>query len=75
MKARLSTTSVTNDLTLTNHDRNWADTPQASFSAGEWQGRALRKLSGQEVTVQLRRRKAVEAPTRALNRTPQDSYT
>ncbi len=66
MKASIRTTAVTNDLTLTSHDRNWADPQPASFSAGEVQVRDLLKLSGQEVTVQRLRRKEVAAPSLAL---------
>ena len=66
MKASISTTSVTNDLTITIHDLNWADTQQASFYEGELQVRDLLKLIGQELTVQLLRSKEVDAPSLEL---------
>ncbi len=66
MKASISTNSMTNELTITSHDRNWEDTRQASFYEGELPVRDLLKLIGQELTVQLRRSKEVATPTLAL---------
>jgi hypothetical protein len=54
---------VTNALTITIQGLNWEDSEQASFYGGEGQVRDLLKLLGQELTVHLLRRKAVEVPT------------
>jgi insertion element IS1 protein InsB len=57
---------VTNELTITIQGLKWEDIQQASFYEGEVQVRALLQLIGQELTVQLLRSKAVEAPTLAV---------
>jgi hypothetical protein len=62
MKASISATADTNELTITIRDVNWAASQQASFYAGEVQIRALLNLIGQALTVELLRSKAVTAP-------------
>jgi hypothetical protein len=42
---------------------NWEAVEQGAFSKGEVQVRALLQLIGHELTLALRRRKAVESPT------------
>jgi hypothetical protein len=66
MKASMNTNSGTNELTITIQGLNWDDIQQASFYAGELQVRDLLKVIGQELTRQLLRSKAVEAPTLEL---------
>jgi len=63
VKASISTNAVTNELTITIEDLNWEELQQASFYAGEVQVRELLKVIGQELTVQLLRRKDVDSPT------------
>ena len=63
MKASINTNTLTNEVTITIQDLNWADLEQASFYEGEVQVRDLLQLIGQELTVHLLRSKAVEAPT------------
>jgi hypothetical protein len=63
VKASIKTNTVTNEVTITIEGLNWDDLGQASFYEGEVQVRALLQLIGQELTVHLLRRKAVEAPT------------
>ena len=63
MKASINANTVTNELTITIEGLNWDDIGQASFYEGEVQVRDLLQLIGQELTVHLLRRKAVEAPT------------
>ena len=58
MKASINTNTVTNEVTITIEGLNWDDLQQASFYAGEVQVRALLKLIGQELTMQLLRSKA-----------------
>ena len=66
MKASINSNWVTNELTITIQGLNWADTQQAAFYEGELQVRTLLKLIGQELTRQLLRSKAVDAPTLEL---------
>jgi hypothetical protein len=63
VKASINANTVTNELTITIEGLNWDDLGQASFYEGEVQVRDLLQLIGQELTVHLLRRKAVEAPT------------
>jgi hypothetical protein len=70
MKASINTNPVTNELTITIQGLNWEDLQPASFSAGEVQVRDLLKVSGQALTKQLLRSKAVEAPTLELGGEP-----
>jgi hypothetical protein len=63
VKASINTNTVTNEVTITIEGLNWDDIGQASFYEGEVQVRDLLQLIGQELTVHLLRRKAVEAPT------------
>jgi len=63
VKASINSNTGTNELTITVQGLNWDEVEQASFYEGEVQVRALLKLIGQELTVHLLRRKAVDAPT------------
>ena len=63
MKASIKTNPVTNEMTITIQGLNWAEVEQASFYKGEVQVRGLLQLIGQELTLVLLRRKAVESPT------------
>jgi hypothetical protein len=62
MKASISANAVTNELTITIHDLNWADSQQAAFYGGEVQVRQLLQLIGQMLTGELLRSKEVTAP-------------
>jgi hypothetical protein len=62
MKASISATPVTNELTITIHDLNWEESQQASFYAGEVRVRALLQVIGQALTRELLSRKDVTAP-------------
>ena len=62
MKARISMTVETSELTITVQDSNWEQSPQASFYAGEGQVRELLQVIGQALTVELMRSKEVTAP-------------
>jgi hypothetical protein len=62
MKASISTNAETDELTITIHDLNWAQSHQASFYGGEVQVRDLLRLIGQELTAELLRSKEVTAP-------------
>jgi hypothetical protein len=63
VKASITTNAMTNELTITIEGVNWTEIQQASFSAGEVQVRDLLKVIGQELTIQLLRRKDVDTPT------------
>lgn len=62
MKASISLTVETNELTITVQDSNWEQSRQASFYAGEVQVRELRQVIGQALTVEFMRSKEVTAP-------------
>ena len=63
MKASINTKAGAHELTITIQGLNWEDLQQASFYEGEVRVRDLLKLIGQELTGQLLRCKAGEAPT------------
>jgi hypothetical protein len=63
MKASINPNAMTHELTITIQGLNWQDVEQASFYEGEVQVRDLLQLIGQELTLALLRRKAVESPT------------
>ena len=63
MKASINPDARTQELTITIQGLNWEDIEQGSFYEGEVQVRALLQLIGQELTLELLRRKAVDAPT------------
>jgi len=63
VKASINTNAVTKELTITSQGLNWDDSAQAPFYEGEVQVRDLLKVSGQALTVHLRRSKAGDAPT------------
>jgi hypothetical protein len=62
VKASINANTGTNELTITIQGLNWDDIEQAPFYEGEVQVRDLLKLIGQELTVHLLRRRAVDAP-------------
>lgn len=62
MKASISMTVETNELTITVQASNWEQSRQASFYAGEVQVRELLQVIGQALTVELMRSKEVTAP-------------
>jgi hypothetical protein len=66
VKASINTNARTHELTITIQGLNWKDIEQASFYEGEVRVRELLKLIGQELTMQLLRRKDVETPTLEL---------
>ena len=63
MKVSIKTKAGTHKLTITVQGLNWEDVEQGAFYDGEVQVRDLLRLIGQELTLHLLRRKAVEAPT------------
>jgi hypothetical protein len=63
VKASINPNAETHELTIPIQGLNWDEIQQASFYAGEVQVRDLLKLIGQELTVDLLRRKARDAPT------------
>jgi hypothetical protein len=62
MKASISMTVETNELTITVQNSNWEQSRQASFYAGEVQVRELLQVIGQALTIELMRSKEVTAP-------------
>ena len=63
MKASINPNAMTHELTITIQGLNWEDVEQASFYEGEVQVQGLLQLIGQELTLALLRRKAVDSPT------------
>jgi hypothetical protein len=63
MKASIKTNTVTNEVTITIEGLHWDALGQGAFYEGEVQVQALLQLIGQELTVHLLRRKAVDSPT------------
>lgn len=61
MKASISMTVETNELTITVQNSNWEQSRQASFYAGEVQVRELLRVIGQALTIELMRSKEVTA--------------
>jgi hypothetical protein len=63
VKASINTNAVTHELTITIQGLSWDEIRQATFYAGEVRVRDLLKLIGHELTLDLLRSKAGDAPT------------